>query len=193
MSVSGLLSDLTAVAALSISILTLWLTILRKVKISIVPDDEIRLRQFPRQTGWNLPFTITASGPESTWRVVKFTQTNFDAPDGHTYKLLPTSHLSHVGLQQRSASPNVPIPIKGGDSKSVIIGYQSGELPTWQQGEYHLRFAAVDTYGDYITIAPKRFVLSGHTFRNVQNPQNDQIIVLLPETESPKNEGSLGV
>jgi hypothetical protein len=179
------LTGTIAVAALLLSAWNIWFANLRGLKLFIVPDDEIRLRQFPGQTGWSLLFIVTASGPESKWATVKFTQTNFIAPDEHVYALQAMSHLIDVGIGQKNASRNIPIAIKGGDSKSITIGYQCSEMPVWQRGKYRLRLAAVDGHGREIFIKPVRFVLEDPHFTNVINPQNDVMTRITPDEATP--------
>ncbi len=174
-----------AVAALLLSAWNTWFANLRALKISIAPEDEIRLRQFPGQTGWSLLFVVTASGPESKWATVKFTQTNFTAPDERAYKLQPMSHLIDVGIGQKNTSRNIPIAIRGGDSKSITIGYQCSEMPAWQRGTYRLRLAAVDGRGRQIHIKPVRFVLEDPNFTNVASPQNDVMTRIVPDEPTP--------
>ncbi len=175
---------LIAAGAFFLSLYNFWFSHFRRLKVAIQPDDEIRLRQFPGQTGWSVLFVINVSGPESKWAILKFTKTNFTAPDGHAYALLPMSHVADRGIQQQSSSRNIPLAIKGGDSKTVIIGYQSSQMTKWQEGEYEVTFAAVDSRGEYVTIQSRRFILDGPRFTNLQNPANDQLVVLLPSNEA---------
>jgi hypothetical protein len=172
-------SAIVASLAFSLSLWNFWFTQFRKLTIQLIPH-ELVIRQFPPVTICFLYFTILVKGPSSKWATIKFTEASFGGPDSYIRDLIPSSHAEDDGLFLKLVSKNKFIPVKGGESESIIIAYQSSEVIIWQVGDYILNLNAEDEKGQKISIKPVHFILNELLVKNASTPNKDQLVKLLP-------------
>jgi len=107
------------------------------MEITARNERQIQLLEAPSGTAFNIHFILSASGAPSKLRILQFGSFTFASPEGHTVQMKLWSFLEEYGTGQRNKSRAVPFPIRGGETQSITVGYQSSDFESWLKGEYN--------------------------------------------------------
>jgi len=132
---------LISLISLGLSSFNLWHTKFRPVKVKIDPEKQIQFMQAENISAFSILFTIVASGPGTSWKTIKFKSADVSYPDGKMLIFNGRAHLKEQGRGQVNESRNIPIAIKGGDSKIVTVAFQSNGQ--WSAGKYSIKIVTL--------------------------------------------------
>jgi len=159
-------------ASLLISGFVLWYNNFRSIKIKIEDEEQVQLVKINNIPAFNLLFVISASGSDTKWKTIKFKSAEVTLPNKKNIVFPCMAHLEEAGMGQRNKSRNVPVSIKGGDSKTVTLAFQRPALLSmdWMIGKYAIEIKYATPDGESYKISKLNFKLNQKSLDCLNGP-----------------------
>jgi|GEM_PF-3051681 len=169
-----IITKVIALVAFLISLWNLFSPYLLRLKLHVIFESQIQLMEdvSKRVLGFNILATIVSTGPGVKWETFRFNDAELIFPNGDKYIFTCRSYLDEKGMGQANASRNIPIAIKGSESKTITSAYQYNSIDThqWIVGTYKLKFNITNSHNSKISAGTIEFHLTQEYITILKKP-----------------------
>lgn len=169
-----LISIIIAVAAFFLSLWNLLSPYFLKVKLILLPENQIQLISEVRWDkiviAFNVLFVILTKGSNTEWDTYKFLKADLSVPDGRKISFRGWGYLLEKDWWQKNDSRNIPIPIQGWQGKTTTASFLSHDFWDWQVGKYEIAFTVTNSKSKIIPCKRMKFSLDQKYLEIIRRP-----------------------